>query len=72
VLKDYLIDVPLEVNSALDKGENVLIEGTQGTHLSLWHGTYPFVTTISEYLAYPQLTHFRLYLMQNLPQVEHQ
>ena len=44
-LKAYLIDVPLEVNSALDRNENVLIEGTQGTHLSLWHGTYPFVTT---------------------------
>tara|TARA_B110000014_G_scaffold256901_1_gene240669 strand:- start:666 stop:1667 length:1002 start_codon:yes stop_codon:yes gene_type:complete len=44
-LKPYLVDVPLEVNSALDRNENVLIEGTQGTHLSLWHGTYPFVTT---------------------------
>ena len=44
-LKPYLIDVPLEINSALDRNENVLIEGTQGTHLSLWHGTYPFVTT---------------------------
>ena len=44
-LKQYLIDVPLEINTALDLGENVLIEGTQGTHLSLWHGTYPFVTT---------------------------
>ena len=44
-LKQYLIDVPLEINTALDLGENVLVEGTQGTHLSLWHGTYPFVTT---------------------------
>ena len=44
-LQSYLTDVPLEINSALDKNENVLIEGTQGTHLSLWHGTYPFVTT---------------------------
>ena len=44
-LKPYLIDVPLEVNSALDRNENVLIEGTQGTQLSLWQGTYPFVTT---------------------------
>ena len=25
--------------------ENVLVEGTQGTFLSLWHGTYPFVTS---------------------------
>ena len=44
-LQNYLIDVPLEINSALDRSENVLIEGTQRTHLSLWHGTYPFVTT---------------------------
>jgi len=44
-LHSYLIDVPLEINSALDRNENVLIEGTQGTHLSLWHGTYPFVTS---------------------------
>ena len=45
LLQSYLIDVPLEINSALDRNENVLIEGTQGTHLSLWHGTYPFVTS---------------------------
>ena len=44
-LKPYLLVVPLVVKSALDRNENVLIEGTQGTHLSLWHGTYPFVTT---------------------------
>ena len=45
ILKSYLVDVPLEINSALERKENVLIEGTQGTHLSLWHGTYPFVTS---------------------------
>ena len=44
-LQKYIIDVPLEINNALDRNENILIEGTQGTHLSLWHGTYPFVTT---------------------------
>ena len=44
-LSNYLEDVPQVVNSALDSGENVLIEGTQGTFLSLWHGTYPFVTS---------------------------
>ena len=38
-------DVPLEANSALSAGRNVLVEGTQGTFLSLWHGTYPFVTS---------------------------
>ncbi len=44
-LGKFLKDVPLEVNTALDKGENVLIEGTQGTYISLWHGTYPYVTS---------------------------
>ena len=44
-LSSLIVDVPLEVNSTLDANENVLIEGTQGTFLSLWHGTYPFVTS---------------------------
>lgn len=44
-LKALLIDVPQEINSALESNQNVLIEGTQGTFLSLWHGTYPFVTS---------------------------
>jgi len=44
-LSSLIIDVPFEINSALDANENVLIEGTQGTFLSLWHGTYPFVTS---------------------------
>ena len=44
-LSSYVIDVPNEVNSALKDKKNVLVEGTQGTHLSLWHGTYPFVTS---------------------------
>lgn len=44
-LKSFLTDVPLEVNSAIDRAENVLIEGTQGTYLSLYHGTYPYCTS---------------------------
>jgi len=40
-----LTDVPAEVNSAIDEGKNVLIEGTQGTYLSLFHGTYPYCTS---------------------------
>lgn len=44
-LKPYLIDVAQELHRALDAEENVLVEGTQGTFLSLWHGTYPFVTS---------------------------
>src|SRR5579885_1904280 len=41
----YLDDIPNAVNFALDRNEKVLVEGTQGTFLSLWHGTYPFVTS---------------------------
>lgn len=44
-LKPFLIDVPGEINEALDYGKNVLLEGTQGTFLSLYHGTYPYVTS---------------------------
>jgi adenylosuccinate synthase len=44
-LSSLIVDVPHEVNSAIDSNENVLVEGTQGTFLSLWHGTYPFVTS---------------------------
>jgi len=44
-LSEYVTDVPRAINGALDSGENVLVEGTQGTFLSLWHGTYPFVTS---------------------------
>lgn len=44
-LKDYLVDIPVTVNAALDRGEKVLVEGTQGTFLSLFHGSYPFVTS---------------------------
>jgi len=37
--------VSAELNEALDAGANVLLEGTQGTYISLYHGTYPFVTS---------------------------
>jgi adenylosuccinate synthase len=41
----YLEDVSNSINHAIDTNEKVLIEGTQGTFLSLFHGTYPFVTS---------------------------
>jgi adenylosuccinate synthase len=44
-LKKFLADVPLEVNRAIDEEKNVIIEGTQGTYLSLFHGTYPYCTS---------------------------
>ena len=43
-LKQYLTDVALEVNEVIEKGKKVLIEGVQGLYLSLFHGTYPYVT----------------------------
>jgi len=44
-LRPYITDVPLEVNEAVDRGDVVIVEGTQGTFLSLYHGTYPYVTS---------------------------
>lgn len=44
-LEDYLADVSLETNDVLDNGWDVFIEGSQGFALSLYYGTYPFVTS---------------------------
>ncbi|MCP8321263.1 MAG: adenylosuccinate synthetase [archaeon] len=44
-LKDYVGDVALEVNRLIDNGASIILEGTQGTFLSLYHGTYPYVTS---------------------------
>lgn len=43
-LEPYLADVALEANEAIDKGKEVLLEGTQGLMLSLFYGSYPYVT----------------------------
>ncbi|AHI01951.1 adenylosuccinate synthase [Kutzneria viridogrisea] len=40
-----IADTRLLLNQALDRGENVLLEGSQGTLLDVDHGTYPFVTS---------------------------
>ncbi len=44
-LEDYLLDVAFATNEAIDNGEDVFIEGSQGFALSLYYGTYPFVTS---------------------------
>lgn len=44
-LADYITDVPLEINNALDNGNSILLEGTQGFGISLYYGTYPYVTS---------------------------
>ncbi len=44
-LSPYLGDVSNAINFAIDRKEKVLVEGTQGTFLSLYHGSYPYVTS---------------------------
>jgi adenylosuccinate synthase len=45
ILRPYVTDTSLMLNQALDRGEIVLLEGSQGTLLDVDHGTYPFVTS---------------------------
>jgi adenylosuccinate synthase len=45
ILRPYVIDTSLLLNQALERGENILLEGSQGTLLDVDHGTYPFVTS---------------------------
>ena len=40
-----IADTRLALNQALERGETVLLEGSQGTLLDVDHGTYPFVTS---------------------------
>lgn len=44
-LRPYLMDVAKEVNEALERGYSILVESTQGFGLSLYYGTYPYVTS---------------------------
>lgn len=44
-------DVSSFLNEEYDKGAKILIEGTQGTGLDLFHGYYPFVTSRSTVAA---------------------
>jgi adenylosuccinate synthase len=45
MLRPYVTDTSLLLNQALERGENILLEGSQGTLLDVDHGTYPFVTS---------------------------
>jgi adenylosuccinate synthase len=45
ILRPYVTDTSLLLNQALERGENILLEGSQGTLLDVDHGTYPFVTS---------------------------
>ncbi len=44
-LVPHLADVSTEIFDAWAKGQHVMFEGAQGTHLDIDHGTYPFVTS---------------------------
>ncbi|MEU7766801.1 adenylosuccinate synthase [Nocardia sp. NPDC049190] len=43
--KHRIADTRLRLNLALERGETVLLEGSQGTLLDVDHGTYPYVTS---------------------------
>jgi adenylosuccinate synthase len=44
-LKPHVADTSLALARALERGDNVLLEGAQGSLLDVDHGTYPFVTS---------------------------
>ena len=46
-LRGLIVDTGMLVHKALMKGDTILLEGAQGTHLDVDHGTYPFVTSSS-------------------------
>jgi len=46
-LEPFIADTVDLLHRCLDKGENLLFEGAQGTLLDLDHGSYPFVTSSS-------------------------
>ena len=44
-LKPLVTNISLVLDDAMRRGQNILFEGAQGTHLDIDHGTYPFVTS---------------------------
>jgi len=44
-LKPYLKPTSQVLDEAYESGINILVEGTQGTGLSLYHGPFPYVTS---------------------------
>ena len=47
LLRSMAVNVSHAVDAAVRGGKRVLLEGAQGTHLDLDHGTYPYVTSSS-------------------------
>jgi adenylosuccinate synthase len=46
-LKGYIADTALVLSKAVERGDSVLFEGAQATHLDVDFGTYPYVTSSS-------------------------
>lgn len=46
-LRPLIVDTGILVHQTIAKGKMVLLEGAQGTHLDVDHGTYPYVTSSS-------------------------
>ncbi len=44
-LAPYVTNVSLVVDTAVKRRQRLLFEGSQGTHLDIDHGTYPYVTS---------------------------
>lgn len=45
LLAPYVIDISVFINNGIKSGKQILLEGAQGTHLDIDHGTYPYVTS---------------------------
>ena len=46
-IRPMVVNVSLAIATAVEGRKRILLEGAQGTHLDLDHGTYPFVTSSS-------------------------
>jgi len=44
-IKEYITDTQLLLNSAIDEGKKILLEGAQGALLDIDFGTYPYITS---------------------------
>jgi len=45
VIRPFIADTSLYLYNKIEQGKTILIEGANGTHLDIDHGTYPFVTS---------------------------
>lgn len=45
LIDEFVTDTSTFINEAIDRGDDILVEGAQGTMLDVDFGTYPFVTS---------------------------